>query len=153
MKQGKFFIKLVLAIAYIVMLYYLLFAAESLGRGSASDASINLLPFHEIRRYLHNVNTLGVVAVAANLLGNVILFVPLGYFLPSFFAKERLRPHFTIPLCMCISIAVEISQFMTHTGSLDVDDVFLNTVGGIIGYLIYALLHPDILEVKDDEEE
>jgi glycopeptide antibiotics resistance protein len=148
-KQVKFFLKLVLAIAYIVALYYFLFAAESLGRGTASG-DYNLIPFHEIKRYLNNVHTLGIVAVAANLVGNVILFVPLGYFLPSFFAKERLRPHFTIPLCMIISIAVEISQFMTHTGSLDVDDVILNTLGGIVGYLAYALLHPHVWDVDDE---
>ena len=152
MKQGKLFLKIVLAIAYIVILYYLLFKAEALGR-SVAAGSYNLIPFHEIRRYLSNINTLGLVAVGANLLGNVILFVPLGYFLPSFFARERLRPHFTIPICMCISIAVEVSQFMTHTGSLDVDDVILNTIGGIIGYLIYAFLHPDILDAGDYDDE
>ena len=144
--------KLVLAIAYIVVLYYLLFAAEALGR-TGSAGGYNLIPFHEIRRYLENTGSLGIVAVAANLLGNILLFVPLGYFLPSFFARERLRPEFTIPICMCISIAVEISQFMTRTGSLDVDDVLLNTIGGIIGYLIYAFLHPDILRVDDDEDD
>ncbi len=152
MKQAKLFLKIVLAIAYIVILYYLLFAAESLGRGGASGGDINLIPFHEIKRYINHVDSLGLFAVAANLLGNVILFMPLGYFLPSFFAKERLRPHFTIPVCMCISIAVEFSQFMTHTGSMDIDDVILNTLGGIIGYLVYAFTHPDILDGEYDEE-
>ncbi len=151
MKQAKLFLKIVLAIAYIVVLYYLLFAAESLGRGAQITGDINLIPFHEIKRYLTHVDSLGIVAVAANLIGNVILFVPLGYFLPSFFARGRLRPHFTIPICMCISIAVEISQFMTKTGSLDVDDVILNTIGGIIGYLGYALLHPDIFNGDYDD--
>ena len=151
MKQGKLFLKIVLAIAYIVVLYYLLFAAESLGRGGTST-DYNLVPFREIYRYIHHIDSLGIFAVAANIMGNVLLFVPLGYFLPSFFARERLRPHFTIPICMCISIAVEISQFMTHTGSLDVDDVILNTVGGIIGYLIYAFLHPDIRDGEYEED-
>ena len=152
MKQGKLFLKIVLAIAYIVVLYYLLFAAESLGRGGATGGDYNLVPFREIHRYIHHIDSLGIFAVAANLLGNVLLFVPLGYFLPSFFARERLRPHFTIPICMCISIAVEISQFMTHTGSLDVDDVILNTLGGIIGYLIYAFLHPGIRDGEYEED-
>ena len=145
MKQWKLFFKIVLAIAYIVVLYYLLFAAESLGR-SGGGGGYNLIPFHEIRRYIRNIDSLGIVAVAANLLGNMVLFVPLGYFLPSFFARERLRPHFTIPICMCISIAVELTQFLTDTGSLDVDDVILNTIGGIVGYIIYAVLHPDFME-------
>ena len=152
MKQGKLFLKLVLAIAYIVVLYYLLFAAESLGRSGAAGG-YNLIPFHEIKRYINNIDTLGIVPVAANILGNVILFVPLGYFLPSFFARERLRPHFTIPICMCISIAVEVSQFMTKTGSLDVDDVILNTIGGILGYLAYAVLHPGILDGSFEDDE
>lgn len=152
MKQGKLFLKIVLAIAYIVILYYLLFAAESLGR-SGSVADYNLIPFHEIKRYINHIGSIGLFAVAANLGGNVILFLPLGYFLPSFFARERLRPHLTIPICMCISIAVEISQFATHTGSLDVDDVLLNTIGGIIGYLIYAFLHPDIRDGEDDYDD
>ncbi len=153
MKQKKLFFKIVLAIAYIVILYYLLFAAESLGRGGGAAGDYNLMPFREIYRYISHVDSLGIGAVAANLLGNVVLFVPLGYFLPSFFARERLRPHFTIPICMCISIAVEVSQFMTRTGSMDVDDVLLNTIGGIIGYLIYAILHPEIRYGDYDEDD
>lgn len=152
MKQLKLFLKIVLAIVYIVLLYYLLFAAEALGRGSGNVGDINVIPFHEIRRYMNHVDSLGLFAVAANLLGNVLLFMPLGYFLPSFFARERLRPHFTIPMCMCISIAVEFSQFMTKTGSMDIDDVILNTLGGIIGYLVYAFMHPDIRDGEYDDE-
>ncbi|MCR5099318.1 MAG: VanZ family protein [Lachnospiraceae bacterium] len=152
MKQLKFLLKIVLATAYIVVLYYLLFAAESLGRGGGAAGDINLIPFHEIKRYINHVDSLGLFAVVANLLGNVVLFMPLGYFLPSFFARERLRPHFTIPISMCISIAVEVSQFMTGTGSMDIDDVILNTLGGIIGYLVYAFMHPDIRDGEYDDE-
>ncbi len=154
MKQGKLFLKIVLAIAYIVILYYLLFAAESLGRsGTVAEYNINIIPFHEIKRYINNIGTLGLLPVLANVVGNVILFLPLGYFLPSFFARERLRPHFTIPICMCISIAVEIIRFATHTGSVGGEDVLLNTIGGIIGYLVYAFLHPGIRDGEDDTED
>ena len=38
---------------------------------------------------------------------------------------------------MGLSLGVEVMQLLTKVGSFDVDDILLNTVGGVIGFLIY----------------
>ena len=39
-----------------------------------------------------------------------------------------------------LSLSVECIQLVTKTGCFDVDDIFLNTIGGMLGYLVYALV-------------
>jgi glycopeptide antibiotics resistance protein len=40
---------------------------------------------------------------------------------------------------MLFSISIETLQFLLETGVSDIDDVFFNTCGAILGYLIYRL--------------
>ena len=76
-------------------------------------------------------------AMFTNLFGNVIIFMPFGFFLPmaskyrSFFAAVFYS--FTLSLC------VETFQLLTKVGSFDVDDLLLNTIGGVAGYIIFVI--------------
>ncbi|MCR4675453.1 MAG: VanZ family protein [Lachnospiraceae bacterium] len=140
MKNSKTAIKIILFLIYIVVLAYLLFAAESFGR-DGGYAGVNLVPFAEIHRYLTNISKIGVTLVVINLLGNILLFVPFGYFLPSLFGAGKSRPVTYVLICMFFSIMIELLQFVTNAGCCDVDDVILNTLGGLCGYLCYEILH------------
>ena len=80
---------------------------------------------------------------------NVMLFVPMGYLLPYISewvrAKVRVRP---AVICFFISLAVENIQLITRRGLYDIDDLAANTLGGVIGQLLYISLayvvtHPD----------
>ncbi len=133
-------VKIILFVVYIVALAYLLFAAESFGR-TGGYAGVNLVPFAEIRRYLTNISKIGLPLVMINLLGNVVLFVPFGYALPSLFGAGKSRPIAYVTICMFFSIMIELMQFVTNAGCCDVDDVILNTLGGLCGYLSYEFLH------------
>ena len=75
-------------------------------------------------------------AALINLLGNVVMFVPLGLFLPLIFTKLRKlwRTLFTVTLLIAV---VEIAQLFTLLGSCDVDDLILNLLGAALGYGIY----------------
>ena len=75
---------------------------------------------------------------AINLAGNVVLFIPIGYFLPRLWGKMRnfLRFSFTCVLSICL---VELLQLLTLLGSLDIDDLILNLCGMILGYLIFMI--------------
>ena len=88
--------------------------------------------------------------INADFLGNVIMFVPVGIFTCTFTkAKCPYRYIYIIPL---ISVAVEITQFVLSTGIFDIDDVFLNTLGGAVGVCIFAVIYrlknKDMLQVK-----
>ena len=78
---------------------------------------------------------LGAFAVFANLAGNILIFVPYGFFISM---ASRSRGFFkTLFFSMGLSLCVEITQLFSRVGSFDVDDILLNTVGGVVGYIIF----------------
>lgn len=69
---------------------------------------------------------------------NVLLFMPLGFFLPILYAKfDRLRP--VVVAGFLISLSVEIVQ-MFGCGATDINELITNTAGTCLGYWIYRLI-------------
>ena len=77
-------------------------------------------------------------SVLLNLVGNVVAFIPFGVFLPVLFQKCR-NFFLTVLFSMEFSLCVEVIQLVGKVGILDVDDVILNTLGGLFGYVLYWL--------------
>ena len=102
----------------------------------ANMHNANLTPFKTIRLYLqpHVREEMAI----ANLLGNIIGFIPLGILLPLLFYQLRTAPR-TILFVFLFSLGFELTQLFTMLGVFDVDDLLLNTLGGAIGYFAYAL--------------
>ena len=102
-------------------------------------ANLNLEPFHTIKLFL-NVLDSRVYSTTAiiNLGGNVIMFVPLGFFLPRVFPALN-KFHRTLLATVLIISAVELTQLFTLLGSCDIDDLILNVMGAAIGYIIFLL--------------
>lgn len=73
-----------------------------------------------------------------NSFGNVLCFVPFGILFPIVFSKKESFIKTTI-IGMLVSVSIETLQFLLMTGVSDIDDVFFNTCGTILGYLIYYL--------------
>ena len=101
--------------------------------------NLNLTPFRTLRLFfglLHDHRPYLVRTALINLLGNVVMFVPLGLFLPLIFTRLRKlwRTLFTVTLLIAV---VEIAQLFTLLGSCDVDDLILNLLGAALGYGIY----------------
>ena len=69
-----------------------------------------------------------------NVLGNVILFVPLGIFSSYYIRNKTFIPVFLISFV--VSCSIEFAQSMIDR-TVDVDDVILNVLGGILGYVLY----------------
>lgn len=67
---------------------------------------------------------------------NILLFVPLGYLVPSVFSFLR-RWWRVLLTGLGFSLMIEIVQFLTHLGWFDASDLFHNTLGAVIGYGIY----------------
>lgn len=142
-KETKHFIRTlgtILFILYVFLLIYFLFFFEKYGRASASQGEYryNLIPFMEIQRFWKYRDKLGKYAVHANLLGNVIGFLPWGFILPVI--KDRMRSGFLVILSgFMLSFTVESIQLVTKTGCFDVDDIILNTLGAAFGYLLFVI--------------
>lgn len=118
-----------LIIIYSIALLILLFFRPN----DSNDQSINLIPFSTISFYFSgNVN--GLIS-SYNLAANISLFIPFGILL-RVNRYSRLQRMY-IPI-LGISI-IELLQFITRRGTLDIDDLLLNVLGFFFGYLLYPL--------------
>ncbi len=126
----------VLFVLYIVFLVYFLCFSELYGRTEVSEGyRYNLELFKEITRFIQYREELGAFAVFANLFGNILIFVPYGFFISM---ASTSRSFFqTLFYSFALSLGVEIFQLLTKVGSFDVDDLLLNTLGGILGYILF----------------
>lgn len=75
----------------------------------------------------------------SNVLGNVAIFIPFGYLFPCLNKKFSKFSNVLISTA-CFSLFFEISQYILGVGSSDIDDIILNTIGGIIGYVLYKYI-------------
>ena len=123
--------KILLFTAYLAFLCYFLFFAESMGRGFTERAyHYNLMPLKEICRFWIHRKALGFWSVALNLVGNVVAFIPFGMFLPWLYGRCRR---------FGLTLGIETVQLVFKVGSFDVDDILLNTLGGILGFWGYRI--------------
>ncbi|MFS0556651.1 VanZ family protein [Brevibacillus sp. 179-C9.3 HS] len=100
----------------------------------------NLVPFHEIENYVKSIRDNQSWHSAVNFVGNVIAFMPLGFLLPLLFPKIAGSLFRVITLSLMLSLGVELTQLVMNVGTFDVDDLLLNTSGGIIGYVVYLFI-------------
>ncbi|BCN29832.1 VanZ family protein [Anaeromicropila herbilytica] len=129
----------ILFIIYIAGLCYFLFFSESYGRtGTAHEYRYNLVLFKEIRRFIEYRNELGFTSFIVNIFGNVFAFSPFGFVLPIISPKNRKFLNVTL-LGLEFTIMIEVTQLVFKVGIFDVDDIFLNTVGCIVGYVAFAI--------------
>ena len=77
-------------------------------------------------------------AVLANIVGNVICFIPFGAILPVLNRKAR-NFFMILTLSFEFSLLVECTQLISKVVSFDVDDLFLNTLGGVLGFLLFTI--------------
>lgn len=101
------------------------------------SASVNLLPTHTIVGILRDFHG----QVMRQLVGNIVLFVPLGFLLPVLSAGRR-RLGATVAIALAASVGIELIQLAmllsaVSQRAVDVDDVILNVSGAALGYLAW----------------
>ncbi len=91
---------------------------------------VNLTPFQTINIY-DKYNK--------QVLGNFVMLLPLGIYLPLLYRRLRQFSGFfaVLIISFLVSVGIEILQLATNYRSTDVDDVILNTLGGCAAFLIY----------------
>jgi Glycopeptide antibiotics resistance protein len=130
----------VLFVAYLALLVYFMFFAESFGRDPAQrEYAYNLELFKEIKRFYQYRHQLGMEAFLLNVVGNMVAFMPCGFFLPVVSRRGKKWYNATW-LCFGLSLCIETVQLLFKVGSFDVDDLLLNTIGGVLGYLFYCIV-------------
>lgn len=136
-----------LFLLYMAGLIYFLFLSEDFGHGGTGEYDYNVYPFREIMRFIRYRDLLGWRAVLTNLVGNVAGFVPFGVLVPLMVRSAR-RGWRTVLLSFGVSALVEVSQLVFHVGCFDVDDMVLNTLGGMLGFLMFRMLSGWYLHIE-----
>lgn len=128
-------------IPYLIVLFVLMFSG---GRGQLFtnlslveyiQASSNLVPFETISLYIQAIKdgSLNADIPIKNLGGNVLLFLPMGIYLPLFIKSVNRIGKF-VGFMTVLLFTLELIQLVTRRGSFDIDDFMLNLVGALIGY-------------------
>ncbi|MDR4945277.1 VanZ family protein [Neobacillus cucumis] len=93
----------------------------------------NFVPFKTIKFYLYLADVNPNIRIE-NLVGNVVGFAPFGFILPLL--SKRFQKLSTVTFTtFCLSLTFEMMQLIFEFGSFDVDDLILNTFGGVLGYI------------------
>ncbi|NMB43005.1 MAG: VanZ family protein [Clostridiales bacterium] len=100
--------------------------------------SSNFIPFKTISTYVRAMfdGSLNISIVIKNLLGNFILFLPMGIYLPYYVKRINKFGKFTLSMVILLFL-VEATQLVTRRGSFDIDDFILNMAGTLLGYSIW----------------
>lgn len=133
--------KVIHILFYTVLAGYLLILLDTVffARTGSSFRSVNIIPFASIQQYINVDNGIRVKLVDMNIWGNILMFVPLGIYSMIFAKKKTIARNLAI--VAAASLFIEIIQYVFALGSSDIDDLILNTAGGLIGIIIYTLLY------------
>lgn len=128
-------------VIYIAMLVYVCFFSEGYGRTDIStEYNYNLVPFKEIMRFYTYREEIGFIGFVTNLFGNVLAFVPFGFLIAGISRNNRHLINVFV-MTLMLSFTIEVIQLVFRVGSFDVDDLILNTLGGVLGYGIFKSVH------------
>lgn len=114
-------------IIYIMSLFYVVTFQD------VSWSTSNFIPFKEVFRY-----QLFSERFFRNVVGNLIMFMPYGFFVSYFLKLDQKRQIFLMSLL--VSVTIEVTQLIIGR-VFDVDDIMLNVCGGMLGYFVYRLIH------------
>jgi len=127
---------------YAILMILILFIGFTLPFGGYGfirwGRSINIVPFRQIIAYLSGGLHISSTVAFNNLLGNVVIFIPLGIYLTTL--KKNKSVMHNLLLVFSISLFAEAIQYIFSLGSSDIDDLILNCLGGLIGILIYKAM-------------
>lgn len=125
-KKGFCFYKEILGLGFIVYVMCLFYVVTF---QDVSWSTSNFIPFKEMFRY-----EIGSKLFIKNVLGNMIMFMPYGFFV-SYFLKLK-KPISCFLLASLTSLTIEGTQYLIGR-VFDVDDILLNLVGAMLGFFCY----------------
>ena len=115
-----------LFVIYILSLFYIVtFQDDNYGMS-------NFVPFREMLRY-----KIGSKLFFRNIVGNILLYMPLGFFVTAYIDERKIFP--TLIISLITTISIELVQLVIGR-VFDIDDIILNLFGGFLGALIFTLL-------------
>ena len=128
-KKEFIFYKELLSFTFLIYVLCLFYVVTFQDVGWSSS---NFIPFKEMFRY-----SIGSRLFIKNVLGNIIMFVPYGFFVSYYLDLKK--PNAVLVLVILLSLSIETTQLIIGR-VFDIDDIILNTLGGLVGFFLYHSL-------------
>ena len=128
-KKVKKYSQIIVFIFYTILMFNMTFFARF-----NSINSYNLIPFSTI---IEMINNSSLYSIVINIFGNLLIFIPLEYFIMELFNVRKLLPNFLISSGALLLI--EILQYAFKVGVFDIDDIILALAGMMLFYTCYKL--------------
>lgn len=147
-----FLIYILILIKLIVFKYpweYLMKITQTWEKGVILEglSTANFVLGKSIRMYIRYFNKFPFWNGFANLVGNILVFIPYGFLLPK--AYPRCGKWWRVFYCVVgFVLGIELFQLFSAYGAFDVDDILLNVTGAMAGYLVFALLRNIKIKIK-----
>ncbi|QHS24603.1 VanZ family protein [Virgibacillus sp. MSP4-1] len=109
-------------------------------RVQTEDYMYNLIPLSTLKLYIENFSHFPLETWLINLAGNIGVFIPFGVLLPLCFQELWVIRDFLKVFLVGILI-LELCQLSFRVGSFDVDDILLNTVGALTGFVLLRIFY------------
>ena len=119
---------------YIVLVLYVTIMPIAVSLQNISITAykpMNMVPFDDYLR--------GRGDALRQIILNVVMMVPFGFLLPTITGR---RFFFCVFMTFLFSLSIELVQPLMGNRTSDVTDLITNTVGGIIGYILYLIFRP-----------
>lgn len=124
-------------IYFLGVLYFTVFKQGMISISFDKYSYINLVPLKETMKMFAE-NFMGVGNAIYNVVGNILLFVPLGFFIPVLFKQaDNLKK--VLLYGFASSVSIEAIQYFTAINITDIDDVIFNTMGAGLGFICYRI--------------
>lgn len=130
-------------VIYLLVLFYLIFLWhrgywQNMSMIDYAIMQMNLIPFKTIGGYISALfdGSMNLSIPLTNLLGNLLMFLPMGIYLPLLFPKiDSGKKYYAV--IVIILFGIEVVQFLTQRGAFDIDDFILNLLGTVAGFFIW----------------
>lgn len=129
-------IKLIIFKYPVSRLYHIMqsWGSESIRMGIESA---NFEPFKTIQMYIRYYGSLNSFE---NLFGNILVFIPFGFLIPH--ALPKMRNILWLLIFSGFFITdIELFQLVTRFGEFDVDDIILNVIGVVLGFMVFHIFY------------
>ena len=122
---------------FLIVIYLTFFKDGVLHLDLNMRTYANLIPLVETIKMFQD-NFMGIGNSIYNVAGNVLLFVPLGFGIPLFFKNYNKLGKVTL-YGFLASLSIEVLQYLTCTNFTDIDDIIFNTLGTVLGFIIFNI--------------
>ncbi len=105
----------------------------------------NFIPFKIFSDAMEYDLSFGLSIILKQVIGNIVLFIPMGFGIPMLFPKFKLKKVLLIGLLASLSIEVlqSIANFFIgyNYRAVDIDDLIFNFLGTILGLMLWKIFY------------